>query len=551
MLDLSRRGDNRLRAKAIRDLLRANELDPVGIRVTSARITGQLDLMNVQASTSLELDECVFDEPLLLRDTELYSLTLDGSTMPELDAEGLRTRYFGMTDARCTGLVDLDNARIDGPLLLSGSSMWSFSGVGMQVSRNVKADGLYVCADHDGAALDLGGCEIGDLDLTGAVVVNDSGAAVTAVNARIGGTITLDHALLKANGEGMALELVDAAVDGVIARWVVLRSDKGNAISFDGTHFRSLVTLADGFDLRSGAAEAAIRVVGTWFGSDLVMGGSVRAREGVALLMHKTKIEAGLALVEIAFESDTAASAVQIADTFVAGDLDFRPDKLINHGAGHELDLSGTDVGDSLVLNVPELIKAEFFLVAVNGLTYPEPPDDTDAWLKMLRHHTFRYHPQPYQQLAGVHRAVGHEHTARKILIAQQDDLHDFGDPGNLLWHRFLGVTLGYGYRPSRAVAGLLVTFLLSICLVWTAGQFGGLTPAKDRPADACSPVNRISLAADLAIPLVKFGGTPRCELANGPAGQWATGAGWVVQILGWSFATLSVAGFTGLVRKS
>jgi hypothetical protein len=63
--------------------------------------------------------------------------------------------------------------------------------------------------------------------------------------------------------------------------------------------------------------------------------------------------------------------------------------------------------------------------------------------------------------------------------------------------------------------------------------------------------VNRISLAADLAIPLVKLGGAPRCELANGPAGQWATGAGWVVQILGWSFATLSVAGFTGLVRKS
>ena len=92
---------------------------------------------------------------------------------------------------------------------------------------------------------------------------------------------------------------------------------------------------------------------------------------------------------------------------------------------------------------------------------------------------------------------------------------------------------------------------LLAICLVWTAGEFNGLSPAKDRPADSCSPVNRISLAADLAIPLVKFGGTPRCELANGPAGQWATGAGWAIQILGWSFATLSVAGFTGLVRKS
>ncbi|MET9230915.1 hypothetical protein [Lentzea sp. NPDC003310] len=86
---------------------------------------------------------------------------------------------------------------------------------------------------------------------------------------------------------------------------------------------------------------------------------------------------------------------------------------------------------------------------------------------------------------------------------------------------------------------------------MWTAGAHGGLTPAKDRPADACSPVNRIGLAADLALPLVKLGGSPRCEPSNGPAGQWTTGVGWVVQVLGWSFATLSVAGFTGLVRKS
>jgi hypothetical protein len=100
-------------------------------------------------------------------------------------------------------------------------------------------------------------------------------------------------------------------------------------------------------------------------------------------------------------------------------------------------------------------------------------------------------------------------------------------------------------------VAGLLITFALSLCLVWTAGAHNGLTPAKDRPADSCSTVNRISLAADLAIPLVKLGGTPRCELANGRAGQLAAGAGFGVQILGWAFATLSVAGFTGLVRKT
>ncbi len=229
----------------------------------------------------------------------------------------------------------------------------------------------------------------------------------------------------------------------------------------------------------------------------------------------------------------------------MGGELVVRPEKLVNRGDGLELDLFSTKAVRALALD------AEGLAVTLNGLTYPDAPEDTDAWLTMLRDHTFRYEAQPYQQLAAVHRAAGHEHTARKVLIAQQEDLRRRGDPGNRLWHWFLGVTLGYGYKPSRAVAGLLVTFLLSIALVWTAGAYNGLSPAKDRPADACSPVNRISLAADLAIPLVKLGGTPRCELANGAAGQWATTAGWVVQILGWSFATLSVAGFTGLVRKS
>jgi hypothetical protein len=100
-------------------------------------------------------------------------------------------------------------------------------------------------------------------------------------------------------------------------------------------------------------------------------------------------------------------------------------------------------------------------------------------------------------------------------------------------------------------VAGLVATFAASLALVIAASWTGGTTPAKDRPETACTLVNRVSLAADLAIPLVKLGGQPRCEFNNSTEGQWYTAGGWVIQLLGWSFATLSVAGFTGLVRKN
>ena len=48
VLDLSRRGNNVLRATAIRDLLRTGDLDPRGIRVRGARIVLELDLGRVE-----------------------------------------------------------------------------------------------------------------------------------------------------------------------------------------------------------------------------------------------------------------------------------------------------------------------------------------------------------------------------------------------------------------------------------------------------------------------------------------------------------------------
>jgi hypothetical protein len=553
ILRLGRRHDNVLRGQVIRDLLRADGLDPRGIRVRGARITGELDLSNIETSTSLELDDSFFEEQVWLCDTSLPTVTFDGSTLPMLNAEGLRTRYFAMREARCLGLVDLDNARIDGVLFLNDTSVGALFGNGLHVSRHVQANGLFVHANRAGPTLWLDGCDIGgDLRLERAVIDNALGTAFVANNAKIGGDVRLNRSFARAGGEGAAVVLIDATASGLRMNGAVLRCAADNSLCLDGAQFRNEVRLSDGFDALSGSAEdGTIRMVDTKIGAGLIIQGRVRNREGQAVLVHKTTIGASITFTETEFEADSRMPAVEVSDTSVSSEVAFRPKKLINHGTGYELGLLGTKVGDDLVLDVPELLEAEIFTASVNGLTYPNPPDNTDAWLTMLRGHSFSYHAQPYQQLAAVHRAAGHEHTARKVLIAQQRDLRRRGDPGNKLWHWFLGVTLGYGYKPSRAVAGLLATFVLAVCLVWTAGAHNGLSPAKDRPADSCSPVNRISLAADLAIPLVKFGGTPRCELANGPAGQWATGAGWVVQILGWSFATLSVAGFTGLVRKS
>ncbi|WP_330271418.1 hypothetical protein OG205_30445 [Lentzea sp. NBC_00516] len=540
VLDLSRRGNNVLPAKAIRDLLLSGKVDPRGLLVIGARVTGTLNLDFIRTSTALQLDKCLFEEALSLNDTELPALSLDGSTFPALYAENLRTRYLTMEGARCLGVADLENAHVDGSLLMSGATATRLFASGLHVSRSMRANGLYA------RKVVLDGCDIGgELNLREAVIVSESGIALVAHNAKVGADIDLTRAFVK-SGDKHAVQLFDAKASSLRMNGAVLRGT--TALCADGAEFLQGVVLDDGFDARSSVD--TITMIDTRIGSGLVLSGSVRGGRGQALVLHRTKVGASITITAAEIETTSGFAVLDLTDAVVSGQLVVESTKLTNHGSGYELELAGTRVGNQLYLNELELIEADV-IVSLDGLTYPDPPANTDVWLKMLRDHTRFYEAQPYQQLAAVHRAAGHEHKARKVLIAQQEDLRRYGDPGNKLWHWFLGVTLGYGYRPSRAVIGLLVTFLLALCLVWTTNAYNGLTPAKDRPADSCSPVNRISLAADLAIPLVKLGGTPRCELANGPAGQWATGAGWVVQILGWSFATLSVAGFTGLVRKS
>lgn len=81
-------------------------------------------------------------------------------------------------------------------------------------------------------------------------------------------------------------------------------------------------------------------------------------------------------------------------------------------------------------------------------------------WLHLLVHHTPDYRPQPYQQLAKVERAAGHDNNARHILITQQDELRRrdpdaFGGRLGYLRHWLWGWLGRYGYRAHRLVIAL------------------------------------------------------------------------------------------------
>jgi hypothetical protein len=192
-------------------------------------------------------------------------------------------------------------------------------------------------------------------------------------------------------------------------------------------------------------------------------------------------------------------------------------------------------------------------LVDLDGLTYVGVPRDATLaeWLDLLANRTRRYASQPYLHLAAAHQAAGNERDVRKIRVAQQKDLLRRGrlTRSGRLWHRVAGATVGYGYRPATALLWLAATLTTAILLVTLLGGPAGLVRGTAGP---CSTVEQIGLALNTATPLVKPDAQQRCQITTTTGlGQSIVVSMWLLQVLAWAFATLFVAGFTGLVRKT
>lgn len=472
----------RVRAEVIRDLLvgRHGELDPRGLWVRDALITGQLDLDGVHCSSPVRLIRCRFDEPVLARGAQLSLLSLAGSQVPGLYAGGVR---------------------------LSDSLFLN--------------DGFSAAADDDDAAVRLRGARIGGLlDCGGARLANVAGPALVADNARIDGGLLLNDGFV-ADGCGplAAVRMVDAQVNGQV--------DLSNARLTNAT----------------GATLVANRLVVT---GDLFMRGTFvsQGTSTKSLIRLNSARLGGLEIfpgVQLANPEGPALGLQNATAEWVR----LPAELLCSPDARGRCDPAG--------------------IVLLNGFTYTTLSNDGadwQRWLHWIRHHTFEYTAQPYQQLAATQRSAGHDRAARSILITQQKDLRARGDLGGW-WarsrHWLWGALAGYGYRAGRAATALLAVLLLAAALGWTAGhtpthdgRFAALhTSSAERPFTPCSTLELVGLGIDRGLPLGATGIRDRCDLDTAtPVGQAFTAAIWLLQAVVWALATLVIAGYTGLIRK-
>jgi hypothetical protein len=178
-------------------------------------------------------------------------------------------------------------------------------------------------------------------------------------------------------------------------------------------------------------------------------------------------------------------------------------------GDGVTVDLIDAHVGGTLEFDPKQLVhEAARQRLALDGLTYAGVPRlmEVRGWLDLLRDATPSYGAQPYQQLAAGYRALGDERQARKILMAQRDDQLARTGPGlwECLWGGITKVTLGYGYKPWRALLSLAGVVAVSCVLAILLGVHRALaqTSKTATPGRSCTVVQQVSVGLDLNLPV-------------------------------------------------
>jgi len=93
----------------------------------------------------------------------------------------------------------------------------------------------------------------------------------------------------------------------------------------------------------------------------------------------------------------------------------------------------------------------------INGFVYHSidgGPDNAESRLQWIALQPPGYHPQPYRQLAQIFRDAGRDQNATDMMIAKEvaQRRNTNMNRGNRLWSIMLQYTIGYGFRPLRAL---------------------------------------------------------------------------------------------------
>ncbi|WP_330309348.1 MULTISPECIES: oxidoreductase [unclassified Streptomyces] len=500
--------EGEVRASVVRRLLLAPPPAEAGhlprLRLRDVRITGRLDLAEAVVPGTLRLRNCRFEQAPCLDGASVGALEMRDCVLPGLSAVGVTIGWkCEISGCRVEGPIDLYGASIGGTLHLENSRL-----TGHGERRGERALQL-LCATiggdiQAGTGLHVDGCtDLRDTSVRGSVVLkraellNPSGIALKANRLHIGGNLSCGG--LVAEG---TVDLCDARVGGgALFEGASLTAEHGPALRAHGIDVGAVFNCCDGFTARGRVTLSSITVRSRVCFQDAV----IDVPPGTPALTCRRSTASELALTT----REPVRGTVDLSHTRLTV-LRGTPDSWPN-----TVRLEAV-VYDSLLPQLPAVQRLPLLTRDPEGFT-----------------------PQPYEQLAAAYRLHGHDGDARTVLLAKQRRLRTTLPWPGRVWSRLQDVTVGYGYRPMRAM-WWLYAIMLSGILLFTRWPPQAVDPGKPPHFQAAI------YTLDLVLPLVDFGQ----EQAFSPRGglQWAAV---VLVCLGWLLATTAAAGANRMLRRA
>jgi uncharacterized protein YjbI with pentapeptide repeats len=597
--------DTQIRAGLIRELLlgRRGEPDPRGVRLVNAQLVGTLDLAHVTATVGLSLIDCVVAERIALTAATLPWLILRGCRLGGVHASVLRvsgdvdlsgSTFTGSTEDGALRLRDAHLGGID----LDDTHVRGGPGPALSADRLTVDSIMRMCRARltgrgEQGAVRMHGAHIGGvMDLRHVRVHNDTGPALNTTNVVVDTNLLLSHAEVAGSGDRGAVRLSGLRAGGLLVLdGADIRNSCGPGVRADGAHVGGELTMRDTHISGEGNLGAVYLRSARVAYDFQVVDAVVRNGSGPALHANSLQVADTAVLLRsrISGGGDTAAIHLRrahigglscvntevcatggpalVADQLhVTGPMTCQDTRLTGNSEHPTVTLATARVGQQFSVLHTTITNPSGPLLDVTDFTYGTLAGlDWRGWLHLIRNHTATYRPSPYQHLAAVERAAGHDGNARNILIAQQHDLRRrapaaFGNALTRWFHWLWGALAGYGYRARRTALALVVALAAASGVSLWAGQVttgpgrhaAAHTTATADPGTPCSTIELIGLGLDRGLPLGPTGLRTRCDLDTATTpGQVFTALLWLVQAAVWGLATLALAGYTGLIRKS
>jgi hypothetical protein len=519
LADLITIGDG---ARLDQDFSADGEGEAGAVRLPEARISGDLQLNGARLTNHTG--------PALLADGVIVQSHL------VLDADGASGRRFEAAGAGRHGTLLIRGATVSGRLSLEGAHVRRGHAPGRRPGQQVRDE----IEQHSPAALTaittiLRGC---DCELAGG---DGSQGAVCLSNTTIGGRLALRNAFLS-NDTGPAL----------MADYLTVKDDAAGC-----EEARNGLTA-----IGSGPSGTICLAAATINGQLSLSGSTLANATGPALVADFAQINGGVLLDQGFVAVGTGPSgAVCLTDASVGREL---------RCAGRFVSPADTGSAPLVALNLTRTRAGTLqlgdqhhgFLVdgllELDGLSYtglpglgdldrlgPQPPggrgrsrragqaagphgDNVAQWLWWLRGCTTQYRAQPYEALAAAYGGAGYDDLARRILVAQRDDVRDRGSlsPVRKLGQYCAKWLTGYGYHCFYAflwLAGLFTVTAL-VAVFWLGPEkYIVPGPAARTTAITAATASRgsaSSSASPAASPAVSAPATPASAPASatGPA---------------------------------